>query len=149
MPAAIPLLLKVGLFGLRATGGTTYVWSPATGLNNPNVATPIATPTKTTTYQVTVTTEDGCTATDEVTITVIPRVQPVNTFSPNGDNINDTWEIKNIENYPNATVEVFNRWGNQVFKSDVRLPATWDGTHKGSALPLATYYYIIRLDRDC
>jgi gliding motility-associated-like protein len=133
---------------LRATGGTTYVWSPATGLNNPNVASPIATPAKTTTYQVTVTTEDGCTATDEVTITVIPRVQPVNTFSPNGDNINETWEIKNIENYPNATVEVFNRWGNQVFKSEDGYRQPWDGTHKGSALPLATYYYIIRLDRD-
>ncbi|MGV3586507.1 MAG: gliding motility-associated C-terminal domain-containing protein [Adhaeribacter sp.] len=133
-------------FGLRATGGTTYVWSPATGLNDPNVATPIATPTKTTTYTVTVTTEDGCTATDEITITVIPRVVVVNTFSPNGDNINDTWEIKNIENFPNATVEVFNRWGNPVFKSDVGYRQPWDGTHKGSILPLATYYYIIRLD---
>jgi len=139
-------IIEGQVIGLQASGGTTYLWSPDTGLNNPNIASPIVTPTKTTTYQVTVTTEEGCTATDEVTITVIPRVVVVNTFSPNGDNINDTWEIRNIENYPGATVEIFNRWGNPVFKSDIGYRQPWDGTFKGSILPLATYYYIIRLD---
>jgi gliding motility-associated-like protein len=94
-----------------------------------------------------VTNELGCQATDEVTITVIPRVRVVNTFSPNQDGINETWEIENIENYPNATIEIFNRWGNPVFKS-AGAYQPWDGTFKGSPLPLATYYYIIRLDKD-
>ena len=55
---------------LNATGGVNYVWSPATGLSNANTANPVATPTTTTTYTVSVTTADGCTATDQVTVTV-------------------------------------------------------------------------------
>ncbi|PIQ22339.1 MAG: hypothetical protein COW65_03765 [Cytophagales bacterium CG18_big_fil_WC_8_21_14_2_50_42_9] len=134
-------------YGLQATGGTQYVWTPAEGLNNSTIPNPVARPTRTTTYTVTVTTEDGCTDTDEVTITVMPRVTVLNTFSPNRDGINETWEIQNIENYPEATVEIFNRWGNQVFKSEGTYQP-WDGTYKGSVLPLATYYYIIRLNKD-
>ena len=56
---------------LLATGGTTYSWSPATGLSATNVASPTATPTQTTTYTVTVTNAGGCTATDQVTVTVL------------------------------------------------------------------------------
>jgi gliding motility-associated-like protein len=132
---------------LRAKGGTQYQWSPAAGLINANTAIPVASPTKTTTYQVRVTNDLGCEATDEVTITVIPRVRLVNTFSPNQDGINETWEIQHIENFPNATVEIFNRWGNPVFKS-AGTYTPWDGTFKGSPLPLATYYYVIYLDKD-
>jgi len=134
-------------YGLQATGGSQYVWTPAEGLNNSTIPNPVAHPARTTTYTVTVTTEDGCTDTDEVTITVMPRVTVLNTFSPNRDGINETWEIQNIENYPEATVEIFNRWGNQVFKSEGTYQP-WDGTYKGSVLPLATYYYIIRLNKD-
>jgi len=54
---------------LTATGGTTYVWSPATGLSNATIANPIANPTTTTTYNVIATTA-GCTATNNVTVTV-------------------------------------------------------------------------------
>jgi gliding motility-associated-like protein len=71
----------------------------------------------------------------------------VNTFSPNGDGINEIWEIQRIENYPEATVEIFNRWGTQVYKSTDGYKQPWDGKHKGENLPLATYYYIIRLDK--
>jgi gliding motility-associated-like protein len=134
-------------FALQAKGGIQYQWSPAAGLNNAGIANPVASPTKTTTYKVLVTNELGCQATDEVTITVIPRVRVVNTFSPNQDGINETWEIENIGNFPNATVEIFNRWGNPVFKSTGAYQP-WDGTFKGSPLPLATYYYIIRLDKE-
>ncbi len=55
---------------LQASGGNAYSWSPATGLNNPNIANPVASPTTTTTYVVTVTGANGCTDTDEVLVTV-------------------------------------------------------------------------------
>lgn len=128
-------------------GGVRYKWEPAIGLNDPNVERPVASPTKTTTYKVTAFSEEGCSATDEVTITVIPRVLIVNTFSPNHDGINETWEIQRIENYPEATIEIFNRWGTKVFTSEPGYPKAWDGTYNGQDLPLATYYYIIRLDK--
>jgi len=55
---------------LSASGGSTYAWSPATGLSATNVANPIASPTSTTGYIVTVTNSNGCSATDDITVTV-------------------------------------------------------------------------------
>jgi gliding motility-associated-like protein len=130
---------------LRASGGVSYQWEPAESLSNANVANPVARPQVTTTYTVTVTTEEGCTATDEVTVTVTPAITIPNAFSPNGDRINDVWEIENIQNYPDARVEIFNRWGNQVFSS-TGYGTPWDGTLNGQNLPVATYYYIIYLN---
>lgn len=132
---------------LRATGGDTYVWEPAESLSNPNVANPVARPNETTTYRVTVTTEEGCTATDEVTITVIPAIKVPNAFTPNRDNVNEVWEIENIENYPDVRVEVYNRWGNIVFTSN-GYGKPWDGTLNGEDLPVATYYYMIYLNKS-
>jgi PKD repeat protein len=54
---------------LSASGGTTYSWSPTIGLTNPNASNPTAFPTSTTTYTVTAT-SNGCSATDQVTVTV-------------------------------------------------------------------------------
>ncbi|NDK54958.1 Ig-like domain-containing protein [Pontibacter fetidus] len=132
---------------LRATGGDTYVWEPAESLSNPNVANPVARPNETTTYRVTVSTEEGCTATDEVTITVIPAIVVPNAFTPNRDNVNEVWEIQNIENYPDVRVEIFNRWGNIVFTSN-GYGTPWDGTLNGEDLPVATYYYMIYLNKS-
>ncbi|MBN4061812.1 gliding motility-associated C-terminal domain-containing protein [Bacteroidales bacterium AH-315-I05] len=56
---------------LLATGGNTYVWSPSAGLNNPNIPNPIATPTDTTDYVVTVTDSNNCSGTDTATIIVL------------------------------------------------------------------------------
>lgn len=55
---------------LHATGGTTFAWSPSTGLSSTSVPNPIANPTATTTYIVTVTNASGCTGTSSVTVTV-------------------------------------------------------------------------------
>lgn len=66
---------------LNASGGTSYSWIPATGLNNTSVANPTASPTTTTTYTVVVTDANGCTATDTVTVTVVQP--PVATASGN------------------------------------------------------------------
>lgn len=72
-----------------------------------------------------------------------------NTITPNNDGFNDTWNIANLESYPDASVEIFDRWGRIVFQSKHGLPAGgWDGTSRGRALPMDSYYYIIKLNGD-
>ncbi|WP_162053437.1 gliding motility-associated C-terminal domain-containing protein [Pontibacter pamirensis] len=137
-------IIQGSVAGLKAKGGEIYSWSPATGLSDPNILNPIAKPVETTTYTVTMTAESGCTYTDEVTITVLPRLDPTNTITLNGDNINDNWHIRNVEFYPNCRVQVFTRWGAQIFDSK-GYQEPWDGTQNGEPLPMAAYYYIIDL----
>ena len=67
--------------------------------------------------------------------------------SPNEDGINDTWEIKDIERYPDSKIKVFNRHGHTVFNS-VGYTEPWDCKSLGIALPIGTYYYIIKLDES-
>ena len=67
-----------------------------------------------------------------------------NVFSPNGDNINDTWVIRGLVEYESCRVEIYNRYGQLLFQS-FGYKQPWDGTYKGQAMPVATYYYIINL----
>ena len=67
-----------------------------------------------------------------------------NTFTPNGDGINDTWDIKNLDSYVNCTVQIFTRYGQNVYSS-IGYGVPWNGTYKGALLPSGTYYYIINL----
>ena len=85
-----------------------------------------------------------CTATDFLLVKVLKPVKVPNAFSPNGDAVNDTWNINNLADYAGATVEIFNRYGQQVYHS-IGYSTPWDGTIKGKPLPVATYYYIINL----
>lgn len=68
-------------------------------------------------------------------------------ITPNNDGFNDTWVITGIELYPNATVQVFDRWGRRVYYSE-GYPRPWDGTHDGKVLPMDSYHYIINLNND-
>jgi gliding motility-associated-like protein len=62
-------------------------------------------------------------------------------FSPNGDNVNDLFVIKNAEKYPNNDLLIFNRWGNQVFfQKNYR--NSWDGQWNGKPLPDGQFYFI-------
>jgi len=68
-----------------------------------------------------------------------------NAFTPNDDNNNDTWIIENIEMFPNAIVQVFNRWGQVVYVGKHGVEP-WDGKDiKGNSVPIASYIYIIHL----
>ncbi|WP_293787009.1 PKD domain-containing protein [uncultured Pedobacter sp.] len=120
-----------------------YNWSPATGLNRTDVLNPIASPDDDTEYTLTATTQpDGCSTSSKVLVKVLQALQPPNTFTPNGDNVNDTWIIKYLESYPNATVDIFNRNGLKVFSSKgYKVP--FDGTYQNEPLPVGVYYYII------
>ena len=99
-------------------------------------------------YWITVTDILGCTGTDSV---FIPRdtigcIDPVTAFSPNGDNYNDTWVIDNMELYPNAEVQIFNKWGNRIHHR-VGYYEPWDGTSHGEQSPAALYYWIINVNQ--
>ena len=62
-------------------------------------------------------------------------------FSPNGDGINDIWNVSNTSFYNEFLIQVFNRWGQKVFETTDEMTG-WDGTWKGQAVPDGTYYYI-------
>lgn len=70
-------------------------------------------------------------------------------ITPNGDGINDTWNIVNIDLYPDAIVSVYNRSGNEVFKA-VGYTNNWNGTYddRSERLPAGPYYYQIDLAGD-
>ena len=70
-----------------------------------------------------------------------------NVFTPNGDGVNDTWEIVNIEMFPAAEVRIFNRWGQQLFSSK-GYAEPWDGSYRGHFVPAGTYMYVIDLFND-
>jgi len=78
-----------------------------------------------------------------LTINPVPQMLVVpNAFTPNGDGINDVWNIKALSDFPKCTVSVYNRYGSLVYQSK-GYPQPWDGTFNGKPLPVGTYYYII------
>jgi len=130
------------LLATASGNGLTYLWSPPANLNQVAILQPTTTPVDDITYTLKVTSSDGCSASDEILIKVLKTPGIPNTFSPNGDGIHDRWEIKYLESYPGATVEIYNRYGQLIFQS-TGYSKPWDGTFRGSPLPAGTYYYII------
>lgn len=123
----------------------TYLWTPSIYLDDPTILLPTCSPNVDTIYELKVTDINGCTNSDTVYVKVLYNPLVPNVFSPNGDNINDTWVIKYLESYPDCIVQVFTRSGQLIFYSQgYQLP--WDGKYKNQPLPVATYYYIIKSD---
>ena len=94
------------------------------------------------TYTLIVTGRGGCARQDQVFIKVLKGPEIPNIFSPNGDGVHDKWEIKYLDTYPGGTVEIFNRYGQMIFRS-VGYGTPWDGTIGGTPVPIGTYYYIV------
>ncbi len=89
----------------------------------------------------------GCLGFDSIYVVV--GVKPYDAITPNGDGFNDVWNVLDIASYPDAVVQVFNRWGALVHETLGGLDyAAWDGTKEGKELPVGTYYYIIDLKTD-
>ncbi len=130
------------LNGSASTG--TITWTPSITLDDATIQTPTASPISQTTYTITVV-NGGCTASDQVTITVTEPIVVPNVFTPNADNDNDQWVISGLTSYPEAELEIFNRWGMPVYKSQGTV-VPWDGTRDGEQMPVATYYYILKLN---
>lgn len=136
---------------LYAYGGVQYQWTPSYSLSDANVNNPLASPEQSTLYYLTVTDTNQCTGIDSLYIIV--RNKPFSNFfipdviTPNGDGINDYWHIRDLERYPNNSVRVINRWGDEVL-NEAPYSQTWTGTFRGEPLPGATYYYVIKVKND-
>jgi gliding motility-associated-like protein len=120
----------------------TYLWSPATWLSSSTILQPTTSAIDDITYTLTVTSAKGCKASDQIFVKVLKGPRVPNAFSPNGDGINDRWDIEYLDTYPGALIEVFNIYGQKVYSS-IGYGTPWDGKFKGQTLPVGTYYYII------
>src|SRR5690606_41877454 len=137
---------------LNASGSliATYSWSPSTSLNCSDCSSPLASPTATTVYTITVTSAKGCRASDDVMVQVLCDESQVfipNTFSPNGDGENDVFypRVLGLQNI--RSVRIYNRWGELVYErkgiqlNDASLG--WDGSYKGNQLNPDVFMYIM------
>jgi gliding motility-associated-like protein len=143
----------LGSANLTATGGGTYSWSPATGLDRADVFNPVAAPSATTTYHVQVRSYAGCTSEDsiEVLVSRVPSDNSFlvpNAFTPNGDGVNDCFGVRQWGAVSDLRFSVYDRWGKQVFYTE-STSQCWDGTNKGTPLPSGTYVYTISAKSVC
>ena len=132
------------------TGIKSYTWTPVENLSCTDCANPVATMMKTTKFIVTVANEWGCTASDDVNVTVSCDANQLfiaNTFTPNGDGVNDRFYpqgkgISSVQRF-----RVFNRWGELIFDA-ANIPlnnaaAGWDGKFKNEPLKPDVFVYIV------
>ncbi|NCC86952.1 MAG: T9SS type B sorting domain-containing protein [Clostridia bacterium] len=128
---------------LNITGGTGnyyFAWSNETTNQDAENLSPGL-------YSVTVSDDNQCEIYLDFTIeqSFIECLRIPSSFSPNNDGINDVWVISSIDEYPNSSVQIFNKWGNILYDNQgMYIP--WDGKFNGKPLPADVYYYIIDLN---
>ena len=128
---------------LTVSGALQYLWVPPATLNSSNNANPVATPTITTQYVVTGTDNYGCKNKDSVTVLVkdgLSGYDIPNSFTPNGDGINDCFGIKHWGNAQNVIFIIYSRWGEKVFETN-NVNNCWNGTYKGKPANIGNYVY--------
>ncbi len=129
------------------------VWSPGESLSCTECFSPVATPLSTTTYTVTSIDAGGCVATDNVTVFV--NTNPdfdyfiPNSFTPNGDGVNDYFTAYSTSLEVIERFIIYDRWGSVVFERDNVEPgnllAGWDGRKNGELLQPGVYAYTMQL----
>lgn len=129
---------------LNATGGSSYFWTPYLNIKYSNTQNPDVSPLTNTTYTVQAIDEFGCSGYDTVTVYVRKSDDLIfyNTFTPNNDGENDLWIIPNISKYPENKLEIYNRYGQLIFKR-TGYSNDWNGTYFGEELPTGTYFYYL------
>jgi len=142
----VPFPLHVNYSG-NFNGVPTVLWTPSTGLSNPQIPNPTAVLQNDITYVVTVTTSQGCEAKDSVNIKVFKgsAVYVPTGFTPNGDGLNDLLRglyvgIKTVHYF-----KIYNRWGQEVF-STTSLSQGWDGTINGVKQQTGTYVWMLKAE---
>jgi gliding motility-associated-like protein len=135
---------------LRATGGVSYTWFPATGLSNPNIAGPVALldgNPDVITYTVTVRDQAGCVDTASITVTIFktgPEIFVPTGFTPNGDGRNDVFRPIYVGMQTIDYFRVYNRWGQLVYSNNLNDGRGWDGKIGGTKQNSGTYIWMVR-----
>jgi len=133
--------LKPAITGVIAI----YQWTPPTGLDDPSLPDPVAAPLITTSYQLLVTADNGCSASAKTTINVSSTLQMPNAFTPNGDGRNDLFRIPPSSPEKVISFAVYNRWGEIVFFT-TNGSRGWDGTFHNHQQPDGSYIWKIEYE---
>lgn len=130
---------------LMGVGGGQYSWQPIQWLDDPSIANPIASPADSTWFFLTTTDSNGCMASDSVLVAVIPTVKIIvpNGFSPNGDGMNDVFTIGYSKGLTISSLQVFDRWGQQVFYTNNQAQG-WDGNIGATPAPVGVYMWLLQ-----
>ena len=155
-PATNPVVIISGAsapVNMNYTGPiTSYTWSPPAHLDCADCPIPTANPQFTTDYHVEITDRYGCKNKADVTVKVICNGQNFfipNTFSPNGDGVNDVFYLRGSGLFRIKSLLIFNRWGEVVFQKK-EFPVNdalsgWDGNYKGKKAKADVYVYQIEI----
>jgi gliding motility-associated-like protein len=132
---------------LHAEGVTYYLWTPPATLDNPDIPSPVGTPTEPTVYTVIGMNEHGgCRDTANVVVDIDYTMDEFvpSAFSPNGDGKNDVFRLTRIQYQKIVEFRVFNRWGKEVY-NNTNPNGGWDGTFNGTPQDPGVYSYLIRI----
>ncbi len=127
----------------------TYKWETSAGIINIDSSQIWVNPNTTTVYTLTVTSSNGCVNVGTVTVNVnkcCTRVTIPNSFTPNGDGLNDEFGVIELENLTTFSLQVFDRFGNKVFEANNDKNKKWDGKYKGKLCDYGTYFYLVKYD---
>ena len=136
---------------LNASGALGYLWTPAATLSSNSIHNPIANPTVTTTYFVTGINNNGCVAKDSVTVVIdfsFGVISLPNSFTPNGDRVNDCFGIKYHRDVKDLIFIIYNRYGAKVFETK-NADECWNGYHKGQPADAGNYVYYLSAKTLC
>jgi gliding motility-associated-like protein len=122
---------------------SSLLWAPQDNLDNSSILTPTASPAVSTTYQLTVTADDGCQGSAKFKVIIYHPLKMPNAFTPNGDGLNDLFRIPPVTTQNIKSFSVFNRWGERLFIT-MESGGGWDGTFNGQMQPPGTYIWEIQ-----
>lgn len=131
-----------------------YVWEPADSLSCVDCPNPMANPSSSTTYRLTVDDGLGCTSSDTIRIEIElgKKVLMPNAFSPNNDGMNDVFSVITDSSVKNVLdFRVYNRWGQLLYEQQNFNPKNeeelgWDGTYQGELAMMGVYVYSVRVE---
>ncbi len=159
MDAGDPQTICLGdsaILNATAPPGTAFQWSNDGTISDTLIPNPTVTPTENTIYYLLTSTPNaGCIYIDSVIVYVEVGngcgMDFYNAFSPDGDGVNDTWEIDGLARFPENKVMIFNRWGDELnsFENYNNVDVVWDGTNSSNEqLPAGTYFYVIEIESN-
>lgn len=147
-PCEVIAFHETTIFSTDFGNDYTYHWTPEHNLTSPHNPSTTVVPEETTTYTITVTDTFGCTRSDTVSIKVTPVVCGMpfvfipNSFSPNGDGVNDILYVRS-DILDEMYFVIYSRWGEKIFET-VQQEIGWNGTFKQKECQTGVYDYYFK-----